>query len=190
MISRKTLHRTLRPSGTFDLDESPPACQTSCLTAARGRSPMYEHWTQRSVEFADTDLGGHIHFSRYLVFMETAEHEFLNAAGLSVSAIVDGEHLSWPRLSTGCEFLHPVGFEDRLDIRVFVLRKGGKSLTFGCEFFHEGALVARGQMSSACCILRPEEPLESVAIPATLAARIDEVPDEEKKAWQLPIRPL
>lgn len=35
-----------------------------------------------------------------------------------------------------------------------------------------------------------EEPLQSVAIPARLAARIDEVPDEEKKAWQLPIRPL
>ena len=151
---------------------------------------MHEHWTKRRVEFSDTDLGGLIHFSRYLIYMETAEHEFRNAAGLSVSALIDGEHLSWPRLSVGCEFLRPIGFEDELDIRVFVLRKGGKSLTFGCEFFCDGALVARGEMSSACCILRPDEPLRSVEIPPMLAVRVDQVSDEEKKAWQPPIRPL
>ena len=151
---------------------------------------MYEHWTKRRVEFADTDLGGLIHFSRYLIYMETAEHEFLRAIGSSVSTLFEGEHLSWPRLAASCEFLRPIGFEDEIDIRIFVLRKGSKSLTWGCEFFHRGTLVARGQMSSVCCILDPERPLRSLDIPAELSAQIEEVPQEEKAAWKPPIRPV
>ena len=151
---------------------------------------MHEHWTQRRVEFADTDLGGLIHFSRYFIYMETAEHQFLNAAGSSVSATIDGEHFSWPRLASACEFLRPVRFEDELDIRVLVLRKGTRSLTFGCEFFCNGTLVARGQMSSVCCLVKPGESLQSVDIQSSLAARIDEAPEEEKQAWRPPIRPL
>ena len=153
-------------------------------------STIYEHRTKRRIEFADTDLGGIIHFSRYLVFMETAEHEFLNAVGTSVHSEIDGRLLSWPRLAAGCEFLRPVGFEDELDIRVLVLKKGSRSLTFGCQFFHEDHLVARGQMSSACCILEAGRPMRAVEIPASLADRIAEASLEERDQWKSPIRPL
>lgn len=153
-------------------------------------SAIYEHRTSRWIEFADTDLGGLIHFSRYFVFMETAEHEFLNAVGTSVHFEIDGRLMSWPRLSAGCEFLRPVGFEDELQIRVLVLKKGAKSLTFGCEFFHEDDLVARGQMSSACCILEKGRPMRAVEIPASFADRIAHAPQEERDKWQSPIRPL
>lgn len=151
---------------------------------------MYEHRTKRRIEFADTDLGGIIHFSRYLVFMETAEHEFLNAVGVSVHSEIDGRLLSWPRLAAGCEFLRPVGFEDELEIRVLVLKKGAKSLTFGCEFSCGDDLVARGQMSSACCILETGRAMRAVPIPAVLADRIAEAPQEERDQWKSPIRPL
>ena len=57
-------------------------------------SAIYEHRTSRRIEFADTDLGGLIHFSRYFVFMETAEHEFLNAVGTSVHFKIDGRLMS------------------------------------------------------------------------------------------------
>lgn len=155
-----------------------------------GAPARYENRTRRRVEFSDTDLSGIIHFSRYPVFMETAEHHFLNAIGSGVHIEIDGQLVSWPRLSTACEFLRPVRFEDELEIRVLVLKKGRKSLTFGCEFFHDGRLVARGQMSSACCILVPGEPMRSIEIPASIAERIAEAPRKEREAWQPPIRPL
>ena len=151
---------------------------------------MYELWTQRRVEWADTDSAGIIHFSRYLVYMETAEHELRRAAGSSVSLDVPGGHLSWPRLSTACQFVRPVKFEDQLDIRIFILHKSTRSLTFGCEFFHDDELVARGQMSSACCMLEPHKPLKSIPIPAAIADRLEPAPAEEREAWQSPIRPL
>ena len=40
---------------------------------------MHTFRTRRRVEFVDTDMGGIVHFSRFFVFMETAEHEFLEA---------------------------------------------------------------------------------------------------------------
>ena len=43
------------------------------------KDPIHEIRTRRRVEFADTDMGGSVHFSRFFVFMETAEHEFLRA---------------------------------------------------------------------------------------------------------------
>ena len=51
---------------------------------------MHEFRTRRRIEFSDTDMGGIAHFSRFFVFMETAEHEFLNAIGTSVHVMVDG----------------------------------------------------------------------------------------------------
>ena len=165
----------------------------SCSVPELGASPtgpLFEHWIRRRVEFSDTDLSGIIHFSRYPVFMESAEHDFLRAIGTSVDVEVDGSRLGWPRLSLGFEFKKPVRFEDELDLRLLVLRKGSRSLTFGCEISHREELVARGQMSSACCIFEPGRPMRSVEIPPTIAECIAEVPEAEREAWQSPIRPL
>ena len=38
----------------------------------------------RSVEFAETDLAGIMHFTNFYRWMEVCEHEFLRSIGLSV----------------------------------------------------------------------------------------------------------
>ena len=40
--------------------------------------------TRRRVEFRDTDAAGIVHFSAFFVWMESAEHELLRAAGVPV----------------------------------------------------------------------------------------------------------
>ena len=152
--------------------------------------PLHELVTRRRVEFADTDMEGIIHFSRFFIYMETAEHQFLNALGTSVATRFDGQRLGWPRLAVGCEFLRPVRFEDEVEIRLLVLHKGARALTYGCEFRHGGALIARGQSTSVCCAMEGEGGLRSVDIPASLAERIEEVAAEEKAQWRSPIRAL
>ena len=47
--------------------------------------------TRRRVEFVDTDLEGMVHFARYLVYMETAEHELIRAAGATITGQQDVE---------------------------------------------------------------------------------------------------
>ncbi|REJ77205.1 MAG: acyl-CoA thioesterase [Acidobacteria bacterium] len=121
-------------------------------------------------------MAGIIHFSRYYVFMERAEHEFWNALGTSVHTEVDGVAIGWPRLEASCRFLRPVRFEDVLDIHLQVVRKGGRSLTFEIDFWCRGERVAQGRLATCCCALTPGEPPRAVPIPAVLAERIEERP--------------
>jgi 4-hydroxybenzoyl-CoA thioesterase/acyl-CoA thioester hydrolase len=123
-------------------------------------------------------MAGIAHFSRFFVFMESAEHEFLRAIGTSVHTRVDGEQIGWPRVRASLDFLRPVRFEDALEVRIRVRRKGRSSVTWSVEFSCAGALVARGELVSACCRLRPGAAPEAIAIPASIAARLEEAPAE------------
>jgi 4-hydroxybenzoyl-CoA thioesterase/acyl-CoA thioester hydrolase len=147
---------------------------------------MYEHRTRRRVEFADTDMAGIAHFSRFFVFMESAEHEFLRAIGTSVHTRVGDDEIGWPRVRASLDFLRPVRFEDELDIRVRVLRKGRSSVTWGVDFWCGGMPVARGELVSACCRIRPGSPPEPIAIPDEIGRDIEEAPRAE--AVDLPAR--
>lgn len=136
---------------------------------------MYEYRTRRRVEFVDTDMGGIAHFSRFFVFMENAEHEFLNALGISVFLQHEGRTILWPRVAASCEFLSPARFEDVLDIHLKVLRKGAKSLTYLCEITRDGTPIARGKTTAVCCVLGAGG-VESIPIPGFIADRIEEMP--------------
>jgi 4-hydroxybenzoyl-CoA thioesterase/acyl-CoA thioester hydrolase len=138
---------------------------------------MYEFTTRRKIEFADTDMGGIVHFSRYFIFMETAEHEFLQALGTSVDLDLNGRRVGWPRVSAACVYKSPARYGDVLDIRVSVLRKGHKSMTYRISFSVDGRDVAEGQVSSVCCELSPGREVKSIPIPDFIAERIEESPE-------------
>ncbi len=98
----------------------------------------------RRVDFCDTDMAGIIHFSNFFRYMEFAEVAFLRSRGLSVAMTWGEEHLGFPRVSATCDFLHPVRFDDVVEIAVNVERVGSKSVTYSFDFTHEGNPVARG----------------------------------------------
>ena len=136
----------------------------------------YEYKTKRKIEFADTDLAGICHFARFFIFMETTEHQFLNSLGTSVCIDLEGNKIGWPRLSASCEYLNPLKFEDEVNIHLTVTRKGNKSMTYRFLFTRGGELIARGQMSSACCICNPGEKIKAIPIPDFIADQIEEAP--------------
>jgi YbgC/YbaW family acyl-CoA thioester hydrolase len=117
-----------------------------------------------------------VHFARFFVFMETVEHEFLRSLGTSVAAKLDDLQLGWPRLAASCEYLSPARFEDVLDIRLIVAKKGNKSMTYKFEFRRDDVLIARGQVSCACCLCSPDGQLKAIPIPEFLAQQIQEAP--------------
>jgi len=137
---------------------------------------MHEHVTRRRIEFADTDQGGICHFARYPVFMETAEHELLEAIGASVDMQLDGHKIGWPRVAFSCDYKSPARLGDVLEIRVRVLRKGARSMTYGFILTTAGREVARGKMTSVCCVLEPPE-IRSIPIPASIANALEEAPE-------------
>ncbi len=134
---------------------------------------MYtEYQTKRKIEFVDTDMAGIVHFTRFFVFMETAEHEFLRSLGTSVATEWNGNKIGWPRLAASCEYLNPLRFEDEVDIHLQVTKKGTKSLTYQFYFTHQGKDIARGQMTTVCCITNPGEKLRAIPIPDFIADQI------------------
>jgi acyl-CoA thioester hydrolase len=127
----------------------------------------------RRVDFCDTDMAGIIHFSNYFRYMEFAEVAFLRARGLSVSMAWGEEKLGFPRVAATCDFLHPVRFEDVVDIDVRIERVGAKSVTYTFDFTHEGKPVAKGRISAVCCRIRPgKRELESMEIPDDIRTRL------------------
>ncbi|MCX7423432.1 MAG: thioesterase family protein [Planctomycetia bacterium] len=132
--------------------------------------------TQR-VGFADTDMAGIIHFANYYRYMEDAEHAFFRSLGLSImQKQPGGAVIGWPRVSASCSFEAPAYFEDELEVRLSVIRKGVKSLTFEIEFWRGETRLAHGRLKTVCCLCRAHEPLVSIAIPAEYSDKIQEVP--------------
>ncbi len=134
---------------------------------------MHELTIQRKVEFSDTDMAGIVHFSRLIVFMENAEHAFIEALGASVHMDHDGVHLGWPRVAVEAQFKSPARFNDIVDIHLRVLRKGSKALTYGFTICVGDRLVGTGTMTSVCCAMEESGP-RAVQIPAFLADQIQE----------------
>lgn len=126
----------------------------------------------RRIQFAETDMAGIAHFSNFFRMMEEVEHAFFRSVGLSVSMQHDGMHVGWPRVSTGCEFFGPVRFEDELELRLRVVRVGGKSLSYEVDFLLGGKAVALGKTTSVCCELRPDGTMQSITIPPPLREKL------------------
>jgi 4-hydroxybenzoyl-CoA thioesterase/acyl-CoA thioester hydrolase len=138
---------------------------------------MHEYTSLRRVEFADTDLGGICHFSRFFVFMETAEHQFLETLGTRVHLEHEGRTIGWPRVAASCDYHSPARFGDVLEIQLRVLRKGTRSLSYGFVFETAGRRVASGRVTAVCCVLEPGREVRSIPIPAFLAERIEVAPE-------------
>ena len=145
----------------------------------RNSEPVSEFRTTRRVEFADADMGGIVHFARYLVFMETAEHEFLRSLGSDAFATRDGRTIGWPRVEVSCQYLSPAHYGDVLDIHLRIARKGRSALTYTITISTDSRLVARGRMSSVCCIMNDGEGLESISMPESLSHRIETSTSQE-----------
>ena len=133
--------------------------------------------TTRRVEFADTDMAGIIHFANYYRYMEEAEHAYFRSLGLSIMQTQpDLSVIGWPRVSASCSFEAPAYFEDLLEVRLDVVRKGVKSLTYEMEFWRGKLRLAHGKLKTVCCVCQPGQPLQSMPIPSEYAAKIVEFP--------------
>ena len=132
---------------------------------------------RRRVQFAETDMAGIVHFANYYRYMEEAEHAYLNTLGLSVMQTqADGTVIGWPRVRSSCSYESPACFEDELEIRLWVSRKGARSLTFDVEFWRGETRLARGSLKTVCCLCRHDKPLQSIDIPPAISALIVESP--------------
>ncbi len=132
--------------------------------------------TTRRIEFHETDLAGIVHFSNFYKYMEQAEHEYFRSLGLSISMHQDdGTIMGWPRVSASSSFEAPAFFEDVVEIKLYVVRVGVKSLNMEFEFFRENLRLARGRMKTVCCTFKRGDKMRSIEIPEEIRSRFVEV---------------
>ena len=142
----------------------------------------YSHTIQ--IEFAHTDMAGIVHFANFFEFMEATEHAFFRSFGQDVH-VQEGARVSgWVRAHAECDYKVPVRYPSELTIHLRVLRKGGKSLTYGFTFEcagDEGAqVVATGKLVVVHLTgMHGVEAPHSAPIPAAVSELIEEAPGQE-----------
>ena len=137
---------------------------------------MREFRTRRKIEFSDTDMAGVVHFSRFFIFMETAEEEFLRALGASFTEDPDGNPVGWPKVEASCDYKSSARYGDDLEIHLRVLRVGKRSVTYGFGFLRDGVEIVRGRTTSVCAVKGTDGAFRAVPLPASLAGLIEEAP--------------
>jgi acyl-CoA thioester hydrolase len=140
----------------------------------------YEYQITRGVEFSETDLAGIMHFSNFFRFMEAAEHAFFRSLGFSVAQSRLGLEFCLPRVHAACDYAVPLRFEDEVQVRLLVERKGRRSLTYQFRFSRaNGAAateVARGRMTVASVKRQADGSLKAVPLPKAIADKIEQAP--------------
>lgn len=128
----------------------------------------------RRVEFRDTDAAGIAHFSAFFVWMESAEHELMRAAGIPVvNRDADGVTVSWPRVAASCDYTAAVRFGDEIDVAVSVEAIGRTSVTYRFAFSHAGGAVASGKIVAVRCRMHPGSRPEPVPLPPEITASLE-----------------
>jgi acyl-CoA thioester hydrolase len=138
---------------------------------------VFQH--TRRVEFHETDIAGIAHFVSFFKYMEEAEHAFLRSLGTSVLTPTDDGKISFPRVSTSCDFIDSVTFEDVMDVDVRIARLGAKSVRYVHNFRHEGREIARGEMTSVCCRFVRDQRPRSIEIPADFRTLLQPFVDDD-----------
>ncbi len=139
---------------------------------------------RRTIEFAETDMAGIVHFSNFYRYMEVTEHAFFRSFGKSVHEIIDGESVGWPRVQASCDFFKPIRFEETLIIRLTIQEIRRRSVRYLYYFFKETdegeELVASGRIVSACVnINRNTGEIASIEIPSMLSEKLKAAQDSQ-----------
>jgi acyl-CoA thioester hydrolase len=140
----------------------------------------YEFQITRRVEFSETDQAGIMHFSNFFRFMESAEHAFFRSLGFSVARARNGLQVCLPRVHAECDYAAPLHFEDEVQVRLLVERKGRRSLTYQFRFSRVNGSgpqeVARGRLTVACVERQANGAMKAVPLPKAIADKIQQAP--------------
>ena len=146
----------------------------------------YEHTSTRRIEFSETDMAGLVHFSNFFKYMETAERDFFEAAGVDLIRTEPGELVGWPRARAECKFSAPLRFGDTIDIHLAVKSVKDRAIDyqfriFRCNIDGSRTQAGKGHMTTVLAKLDKDGELQSVELSDDLRERISEAPAEVLK---------
>ena len=94
----------------------------------------YTSKTHITVRYAETDMMGIVHHSRYYPWFEVARTEFINKIGYSYSQLEE-MGLLLPLTETHCKYMYGLRYEDEVEITCRIEKLGVARVEFVYEVF-------------------------------------------------------
>ena len=143
----------------------------------------FEHTSTRRIEFSETDMAGLVHFSNFFKYMETAERDFFEAAGLDLINTKPGEVVGWPRARAECKFSAPLRFGETIDIHLAVKSMKDRSIDYQFRIFRRNpdgtrTQAGKGHMTTILTELSDAGTLRSIELTEAVRSKISEAPAE------------
>ncbi len=134
----------------------------------------------RTVEFAETDMAGIMHFSNFYRYMEATEHEFFRSLGLVIHQQTEAGMTGFARVQADCKFFRPLHYLDEVEVELVVTDKTRNTLEYEFLFRRLGPDgpeekdIARGTMK-VIHVKREgqEQRIRAAEIPDHVAALIE-----------------
>lgn len=136
---------------------------------------------RRTVEFAETDMAGIVHFANFFRWMESAEHSFFQSLGLMLHGQTEEGMRGWARVHAECDYKTPLRYPDDVEVKITVREKRATSITYDHVFTRvsDGGAeeVARGVIT-AVYVGRAldEDRMRAMPIPEDVARLVEVAP--------------
>ena len=131
-------------------------------------------------------MAGLVHFSNFFKYMETAERDFFEAAGVDLIRTKPCELVGWPRARAECKFSAPLRFRDTIDIHLAVKSVKDRAIDYQFRIFRRNkdgsrTQAGKGHMTTILAKLDESGELQSTELSDDLRKRICEAPAEVLK---------
>ncbi|MCH5184635.1 MAG: acyl-CoA thioesterase [Oscillospiraceae bacterium] len=103
-----------------------------------------ESITNITVRYAETDMMGIVHHSRYYPWFEQARTEFIKSAGMSYSQM-EKDGILLPLAETHAKYIIPLKYEDEVRIFTTMTKLGVASCEFGYRVYRGEELCTTGR---------------------------------------------
>lgn len=100
------------------------------------------------VRFSETDAFGHVNNTKVFTFLEEGRIEFAKKIGLMQEWVSESDAI-WVNADIQCNYLHPMYFDDRLEVYVKISYIGTTSLDLNYMIENQNGVVCltgRGRM--------------------------------------------
>ena len=141
----------------------------------------------RTVEFAETDMAGIMHFANFFAWMEACEAAFYRSLALPLISFVPGNVVGWPRVAASCEYKAPLRFNDTIEVRLFVKEIRNRAVIYVFQFrkvtdgLVQSAVLAQGEIAAVCVTSDARGEMAAQPIPPDVRAKLQVAPES---AWK------
>jgi acyl-CoA thioester hydrolase len=101
------------------------------------------------VRYAETDRMGIAYNAHYLTWFEIGRTEFMRGLGIPYKD-VEEQGFQLPLVGAELRLRASVGYDDVIDVEIWIEQAQSRAITFGYRILREAALVAEGTTRHAC----------------------------------------